>query len=111
MSYAVEILGNLPEEATRRCAATLLANTLSDISEQCWCAGWLRDCEYVFYRAMQQGGMKDEDENVSASQATVLKWLSDTCAGWMHWPDGVNAPTYITISDWKPLYAAWEAKR
>ena len=33
-------------------AAQRLAQAISDLSEDCWCAGWLDDCEHVLWEML-----------------------------------------------------------
>lgn len=43
------------ERSPNPAAATLLARLMSDISEDCWCAGWMSGTEFALWKAVQTG--------------------------------------------------------
>lgn len=81
------VLVSLPRETAR----ALLRQLMSDISEDCWCAGWLVGTEHDLWRLAGQGGGAWGQGSVSAEQAVTLLQLAAALQEW---------PTY---DDWVPL--------
>jgi len=86
-------------------AAKLLVNLMSDISEECYCAGWLSDCEYTLW------GLKDKPEStwgmgvVTTFDCTELRRLSAECGGWWIFDSEAGGNVFLTLAEWEPRYA------
>lgn len=95
-------------------AAQRLAQAISDLSEDCWCAGWLDDCEHVLWEML---GITEPREwgmgYVTPEDAAKLKALSDEAGGWVYWhvplrDDGMppedrwlsTGPRFVAMADW-----------
>jgi hypothetical protein len=74
---------------------------MSDISERCWCAGWLVDTEYVLWDAVINGPIQrwGQDE-ITEEDTAALKVLSDEIGGWIGWKDEKMEPSYVPMSEW-----------
>lgn len=91
----------------RELATALLARVMSDISERCYCAGWMRDTEYVLWHLAQQGGGDYGMWDVSAAEAAHLTALSDLAGGWVVWDDPKTHEEWIALDEWEPRFQAW----
>ena len=95
-----------------------LYELMSEISEDCWCAGWMMGNEFALWDAIVTGdrtyGMSFMDENLLAS----VKALSDQIGGWIEWRDdeqglpvGEWGPYFIAMPDWLEKFAKDKAAR
>ena len=93
-----------------------LADLMSEISEDQWCAGWLDGAEYSLW-SMVDGGETDWGfGKVDPSSVALLRRLSESCGGWIVWTDD-RCERWIPMSEWLPMYesqqkhwAQWQAK-
>jgi hypothetical protein len=71
-----------------------LYNLMSDISEECYCAGWMSGNEYTLWAmvrdpaASRHYGMSE----VSAEDVEELRQLSEQLGGWVVWWDDGDEP-------------------
>ena len=88
-----------------RDAARSLAAKMSDISEDCYCAGWLSGLEHSLWWFVVGGpgewgmGKVDEDD------VRALRALSEKCGGWIVWRESVGE-VFVPLAEWLPTYAA-----
>lgn len=93
-----------------------LYRLMSEISEHCYCAGWLSGNEYTLWEmvadpaASRHYGMDDVEER----DIQAMREISAEIGGWIRWVDDHDDPTlpssewgprFIAIDDWKALYA------
>lgn len=82
-----------------------LIDLMSDLSEDIWCAGWLMDCEYVFWEWVQDGK--------NLPELKPIKILSDEINGWVHWPNDDkghpigDGPVFVALDKWQGMYKTW----
>jgi hypothetical protein len=84
--------------------AKLLVKVMSAISEECWCAGWMHNLEYMLWDAV----MGRREGICSPEEIGQLKYLSEKCGGWIIWDEQAKVERFIPIQEWLRLY---EAKR
>jgi hypothetical protein len=65
----------------------LLARIMSDISERCYCAGWIKNLEYVLWHAMITGERKYGHDVITQRDIDTLKLLSDETNSWIFFDD------------------------
>jgi len=82
--------------------AARLAAFMSDLSEDCWCAGWLSDCEFALWSLANSGGGLWGMGVVSPDDAARLLALSEAAGGWVRWEDGVGA-VFVPMDEWKGM--------
>jgi len=102
-----------PEEA-----AEVLADLMSDISEDVWCAGWLHGLEYILWRFAED--IPDQDGDLTditcPCYKKVLHELSERAGVWVAWnPDAFKveeAPhrLHIPLAEWRETWEARERK-
>jgi hypothetical protein len=80
-------------------AAHDLCQRMSDISEDCWCAGWLTGCEFSLWDFMTKGGGDWGQGKVRTDSLSVLRTLSERCGGWIAWRDDVGN-VFVPLDEW-----------
>jgi hypothetical protein len=61
-----------------------LAEFMSEISEQCYCAGWMKDLEYVLWDALESGERTYGKCTITSEEISRLKALSDKSKSWIY---------------------------
>jgi hypothetical protein len=70
-----------------------LAAAISDISEDCWCAGWLDGCEWSLLDALDGGPREWGQGLITAEQLANLRSIREACdGGWVRWVEGRWTP-------------------
>lgn len=83
----------------------LLYDTMSEISERCYAAGWMQGNEYRLWSACADPtdplhyGMGE----ITAHEVATLRGLSAEIGGWIHWCDDATHPQ-LHIDDWGPRF-------
>ena len=70
-----------------------LYDRMSEISEDCYCAQWIRDNEYAIWDALQG---RDSSHGLDRMDPRLLrrcKLLSEEVGGWIYWADDRIDPT------------------
>lgn len=77
-----------------------LRDLMHNISQRCYCASWIVDCQYDLW-TMVLGGSRDWGGYgpVTEEEVSELKRLSEECGGW--W----TMRHFLPMSIWLPLYA------
>jgi hypothetical protein len=86
-----------------------LAERMSEISEDTYCAGWLVDLEYDLWQILigEQGTFSGM---VSEPEIQQLRELSDACGGWIFYDDD-RAETFVPLTQWLTMFAAHAKER
>lgn len=99
----------------------LLAELMSDISEDCWCAGWLSCNEYSLWGMVTNPAAERRYgfSRVEDDQVAELKALSERTGGWIiYWDDSFDPKAtlaewgerFIPMADWLKLWEPFEAR-
>ncbi|SRR6266481_3207189 len=93
------ILSNLSPDARA------LATYMSDLSEELWCAGWMRDLEFMLWSVVEG---KDAYASLTLTRDEVanLRLLSNACKGWIVFRRDTEE-TFVSMPEWIHLFAAW----
>ena len=83
------------DDMTRDAVLQLLGNAMSDISEECWYAGWVGGAEYhipgLCRRAVETGRPQPWGHGAVTSEAALgLAYLAEQLGCWANW-DRVRA--------------------
>lgn len=85
--------------------AAALAEAMSDISEECWCAEWLMGCEYDLWRMLHGGSREWGMGEVAEVDIERLRELSAECGGWIYWSRGMGgSETYAPLEEWLVMF-------
>lgn len=100
-----------------------LADAMSDVSEDCWCATWMHDCEYELWAMLagewpaglvEDGACEWGMSKVTAAEIENLRRLSADAGGWCRWDPDFGAwggVVLVAMEEWVRLYAAKEGGR
>ena len=77
----------------------ILANFMSEISERCFSAGWMKDLEYVLWDALTTGPRKYGQDAISQNDITKLKSYCINADGWIIFDDNLEE-TGLSINEW-----------
>jgi hypothetical protein len=84
--------------------ARALADRMSKISEETWCAGWMHDLEFTLWAALY-GDTGEDLLKLTSSQVADLKALSSACNGWIVFREDTEE-TYLPLPEWERRFAA-----
>ena len=88
---------------------------MSDISEECYCAGWITGAEYVLWEivADHAADRKWGQGQVQQWQIDDLRAISEEIGGWIRWRDddeepGLHhdhwGPVFVPMAEWLKMY-------
>ena len=80
-----------------------LAELMSDISEEAYCAGWMQDLEFVLWSALDSGPTEYGRTFICSEKINRLKVLSKKIEGWIFFDDKLGEK-FITLQEWKIIY-------
>jgi hypothetical protein len=85
--------------------ARLLYRRMSDISEECWSAGWELGNEYALWRMIHGGPRAYGRKEVSSEDLEELQALSEHVKGWI-WSGGAVdfEPQLVGSDEWSRLF-------
>ncbi len=92
-----------------------LYETMSDISEDCYCAGWMMGLECAIWGALQDGDRRYGMGEMDAEQLERCRELSRELGGWIIWVDDDEVPglplaewgaRFLTMPRWLEMVAA-----
>lgn len=93
--------------------ARLISRTMSALSEEYFCAGWLTDCEYALWADLmgvpvgsEQGwGITEEDKE-------DLRLAHDIAGGWVIWSETTGGRVFLSDKEWLTIWLRdrWEWK-
>ena len=77
---------------------------MSDLSEQAYYAGWMRDLEYALWEAVL--GVRREYGRLELTEAPRmrLRELSDGCGGWIVFDDNTEE-TWLPRTEWEERFS------
>jgi len=84
-----------------------LAEYMSELSEEAYCAGWLFDLEYYLWEAVI--GLRRQFGRTTISQAKrqKLKKLSGNCEGWIVYDDELGN-IWVSNEAWQKMFEKWQ---
>lgn len=80
-----------------------LYEAMSDISEDCWCAGWLIGTEFAIWGALQDGDLKWGMGMIDEADLDRVRALSEKVGGWIRWwelPWTDRGPHFVPMTEW-----------
>jgi hypothetical protein len=79
-----------------------LASYMSELSEECYCAGWLIGLEFSLWKAMNTGKGSGGFGCLREFELAHLRELSEACGGWIVW--GKDGEEFVPLEEWKEYY-------
>jgi len=91
---------------------TELYELMSDISEECWCAGWMQGNEFSLWRVVSDPAAPRRygRGEISEQEATRLASLAEQIGGWVYWHDDEHEPD-LPSDQWGPRFIEMKAWR
>ena len=86
-----------------------LADRMSEISEEAFCAGWMSGLEYDLWRIVVAGSGTYGWFALDGAIIAELRALSDACGGWIVFDDQTEE-TFVPREEWNQRFRANEAK-
>jgi hypothetical protein len=80
-----------------------LKSLMSDISESCYSAGWMKNLEYVLWDAVINGSRKYGHGIITEIDIDKLNNLSKACNSWIYFDDETKE-TAINLNNWVILF-------
>ena len=75
-----------------------LVDMISEISDDLYCASWLKDIEYTVWLDLH----RNRPDSIPKQDAVEMIQLASDLDGWCIWDDTLCDPVYIQMSDWIP---------
>lgn len=84
--------------------ASDLRDFMSQISEDCYCAGWLVNLEFDLWTAVMNGPVRAGHWDITQTDIDRLRLLARRCDGWVVWDHQRKQETWVSIQDWLGQY-------
>lgn len=100
-------------EEIREHAKADLLTYMRDLSEHCYCAGWLHWIEYDLWGFLTNGPGDYGQGDITQGVIDRLRALSERCGGWWTWVDGDDEERFVTSQEWAamlPIHGAEMAR-
>jgi hypothetical protein len=81
-----------------------LAEYMSDISEDNYCAGWLIDLEHTLWDAVMAGPSRFGMGDITAENIAELRRLSNDAGGWIVYVSG-KGETFVPMAEWLEIHS------
>ena len=76
-----------------------LAEFMSELSEEAYCAGWIGNLEHALWRAQVEGPFDYARLAITDVHVAKLRKLSERCGGWIVF-DPVQEETLVPMEKW-----------
>ena len=98
-------------EALRAYRIDELYELMSDISEDCYCAGWMMGNEFRLWHAITDANddKRYGQSEIAPQQIQRLKELSQAVGGWWRWDDKEGAQ-FVSLEKWAEILREIEEK-
>lgn len=80
-----------------------LADYMSELSEEAYCAGWMEDLEFSLWRIVTDGSGRYGPMEITTEHVSKLRELSRSCGGWIVFDDR-EEETFVTMQEWQRRY-------
>jgi hypothetical protein len=82
-----------------------LYDLMSDISEDCYCAGWMMGNEYILWEILMNPNASRNygQAIVTPEQIAILREISTEIGGWIRWRDEDEIPA-LPLVEWGPVF-------
>lgn len=104
----------IPEAARLTPAESRMFELMSEISEDCWCAGWMHGNEFALWKAMVSGELNYGQAVIDRALLSQVAALSVETGKWIIWRDDADGLDDRDVSEWGPYaitLADWQARR
>jgi hypothetical protein len=89
-----------------------LVSLMEELSEECWCAGWMNGLEYDLWGIVVGDRSADYGQwTVTPAQIADMKAFSERIGGWIVWAEGDRDDwnweswrRIVPLDEWLPMY-------
>jgi hypothetical protein len=85
--------------------AAALRESMSELSEAAWYAGWQADLEYALWDAVEHGPRSYGRLHITEQHIVKLRQLAAACGGWIRFADDAPEEEFVPLDAWKRLAA------
>ncbi len=82
----------------------LLAELMSDISERCYHAGWMKNLEYAVWNAVILGPRVYGQDKITLDDIEELNRRANQVGAWIYFDDEMEETT-LSLDKWKVKFA------
>jgi hypothetical protein len=86
-------------------AKAALAQMMCDLSQDCFCAGWIHNNEYRLWTALTTGHRAYGGAEIPERDANRMRYLHELAGGWWIWPEGEDSIRFVTTEEWLTIFA------
>jgi hypothetical protein len=83
-----------------------LADYMSELSEEAYCAGWMMGLEYALWDAVLRHSNEYGGLTLHDAERSRLRGLAEGCGGWIIFDDATEE-TWIPMAKWEKLFGEW----
>lgn len=94
-------------DIVRQCLIDWMIQTLRDISEDTWAAGWYSDIEHFAWDAMHGKKVGGFEWCNTQRELRRLKAVSEFLGMWVRWNHELGEPVPIEIGAWERVHKAY----
>jgi hypothetical protein len=77
-----------------------LYQLMSDISEDCWFAGWMMGNEYAIWECMHSGDLRYGFTEMDDALLNQVRELGKQLQGWIVWDDASGDVAFVNVTEW-----------
>lgn len=82
-----------------------LAELMGDISQRCYCAGWMLGLEHVLYAIVFNGADPDYGmDRVTREEIETMRRIAEDAGLWIVWEKGMGSLATVLLSWYKARY-------
>lgn len=86
----------------------VLADYMSQLSEEAYCAEWMHNLEHVLWRVVTDGPFRYGRLNLKPYHIQRLKELSQNCGGWIRFDDE-REEVFVLFALWSTNFYKYSA--
>jgi hypothetical protein len=91
-------------------AKDMLLQLIRDTSEECWCAGWLVDLEFILWDAMLTGKANFGWGAANERYLIRMRYLHELAGGWWTLPKGEEFERFVPTEEWLKILSEHRSK-
>jgi hypothetical protein len=89
--------------------ARALADYMSALSEEAYCAAWMESLEFELWDAVISGPREFGRLAITPDHIAELRRLSEIAGGWIFFDDS-DEETLLTIGEWQQRFDQWKTE-
>jgi hypothetical protein len=86
-----------------------LADFMSELSEEAYCAGWMAGLEYALWEVVLGERKEYGWLAIGEDHRARLRQLADDCGGWVIFDDETEE-TWLAMAEWQARFVLWKGE-